>query len=270
MATPGMSLPQDIVERARVMFVSGLHRGKPGFFLEEHDHPDWWQADWVLAGRLTYGIDGQEIAVASGEVLFIPPGLRHWLVSREGFTCRAIKFEVPAGSRSGGAIHARLAEETPLLALLAEQVFAPRQTLPWRMTGAYLGALMRLAEPNPSTGDTSARRTEDPLMRARQFALDRLHEPLTVRWLAAAACLSVSHFSRRFSQTVGVPPGRWIAWQRLLRAAELLQYADLSVTEITWAVGYVDLPTFSKAFKRWSGVAPREYRNWRARRLERT
>jgi AraC-like DNA-binding protein len=33
----------------------------------------------------------------------------------------------------------------------------------------------------------------------------------------------------------------------------------LSVTEIAFVLGFADTSTFSRAFKRWTGISPREY-----------
>lgn len=112
----------------------------------------------------------------------------------------------------------------------------------------------------PKRQRTDRTSPSDPIEAAQQFVISHLDEPLTARLLAGMVHLSARHFSRRFRVANGVSPGKWIAQQRLERAAELLQYADLSITAIASEVGFVDLPTFSKAFKRWKQVSPSEYR----------
>ena len=44
------------------------------------------------------------------------------------------------------------------------------------------------------------------------------------------------------------------------RAESLLRMGSRSVSEIATQVGYADLAVFSRAFKRWTGLSPREYR----------
>ena len=41
---------------------------------------------------------------------------------------------------------------------------------------------------------------------------------------------------------------------------EYLRSTDLSVEEIALRLGYSDAPSFSHAFKRWTGVSPRDAR----------
>jgi len=43
-------------------------------------------------------------------------------------------------------------------------------------------------------------------------------------------------------------------------ARHLLQATDTSVTEIGFEIGYTNPANFSRAFQRWAGVSPRQYR----------
>ena len=45
-----------------------------------------------------------------------------------------------------------------------------------------------------------------------------------------------------------------------LAAEELLVTGGLSVAEVAERLGYVEVSSFSQAFRRWKGVGPRAYR----------
>jgi AraC family transcriptional regulator, alkane utilization regulator len=83
------------------------------------------------------------------------------------------------------------------------------------------------------------------------------------RWsvpeLARMATLSRSVFARRFVETVGEPPLRYLTGLRLDKAAELLQRTDRSLADISEAVGYSE-PAFSRAFKARFGASPSFWR----------
>lgn len=51
--------------------------------------------------------------------------------------------------------------------------------------------------------------------------------------------------------------------ERKKRACELLEQGDRSLEEIAQALGYTDVSNFSRAFRRWSGVAPSHWRDGR-------
>lgn len=48
--------------------------------------------------------------------------------------------------------------------------------------------------------------------------------------------------------------------EQTLRAKQLLQDTDLDVSGIAYQLGYRDVGTFSTAFKRWTGITPRAFR----------
>ena len=48
-------------------------------------------------------------------------------------------------------------------------------------------------------------------------------------------------------------------------ASQLLRQSHATVTDIAFDVGYTDVAHFTRAFRRWTGVSPREYRRYHAR-----
>ena len=48
---------------------------------------------------------------------------------------------------------------------------------------------------------------------------------------------------------------------RLERAGELLQQTAMNLSQIADALGYADAANFTRAFKRWTGQSPSQYRN---------
>jgi AraC-like DNA-binding protein len=99
-----------------------------------------------------------------------------------------------------------------------------------------------------------------PLLRAKDLVDARYFEALTVADLAAAATMSPSHFSRRFSRTFGESPHQYLLTRRLERAAALLRTSDWSVTDICFAVGWKSLGSFTTSFGRVFGLTPLAYR----------
>jgi AraC-like DNA-binding protein len=82
----------------------------------------------------------------------------------------------------------------------------------------------------------------------------------TVASLAAEVGLSRAAFARRFHDTVGEPPMKYLAGWRLALAADLLTDPDATVGLVSAQVGYKSPFTFSTAFKRHFGVSPSDMR----------
>ncbi|MDF2721482.1 MAG: transcriptional regulator, AraC family protein [Paenibacillus sp.] len=230
--------------------------------LQTHRHIGIWQADWLAEGSLTYYMEGFEMELKPGEIGFIPSGVFHRIISRKGNVMRSLKFEAPAGLLEEACSVVKLAHHLPLLGLLAEEVFRPRLSLPWRMHTGYLGSLLRLLAPDGQDEEQPIDGAADEMVqRAVLFALEHLREPLTVERLARHIHLSESQFARRFYEAVGATPMRWLTEKRMQRAAQYLRFSDMAIFDIADEAGYGDMPAFSKAFKRWSGISPSDYRN---------
>lgn len=103
----------------------------------------------------------------------------------------------------------------------------------------------------PSVNGTSA---------TRQWALENLHEPLTLPQLAGHARMSLRTFARRFGEEVGMSPGRWLIQQRVARAQYLLETTDLSVDDIAGRVGFATGTSLREHLHSAIGVSPMAYR----------
>jgi AraC-like DNA-binding protein len=103
------------------------------------------------------------------------------------------------------------------------------------------------------------------LLRAKD-RIDRDYaEQLDVPTLAREAHASTAHFSRSFKRAFGETPHQYLLRRRIERAKELLRGTGLSVTEVSFAVGFRSLGSFSTAFRGLVGEPPSEYgQRWRA------
>ncbi|GAA1963947.1 GlxA family transcriptional regulator [Amycolatopsis minnesotensis] len=120
---------------------------------------------------------------------------------------------------------------------------------PWRDGGQA----QYIEQPVPSAAASSTSAT-------RQWALARLHLPLTQSDLAKHARMSLRTFARRFRDEAGVSPGRWLIQQRLVRARELLETSDLPVDEIAARVGFATGTSLRQHLRGAIGVSPLAYR----------
>lgn len=97
------------------------------------------------------------------------------------------------------------------------------------------------------------------LRRARDLIDARYGETLDLDALAAEAGYSKYHFARAFAAAYGETPRAYLTRRRLERAKTLLRTANLTVTEVCFAVGFGSLGSFSSLFRRVVGVTPSAY-----------
>jgi sigma-54 dependent transcriptional regulator, acetoin dehydrogenase operon transcriptional activator AcoR len=99
------------------------------------------------------------------------------------------------------------------------------------------------------------------LRRVMAYVDARLGGPISLDDLANVAGVSRFHFHRQFRKTVGVTPREYVLRARIERAKGLLTESDLTVGEVSGAVGFADQSHFSNIFRRLTAMTPRGFRN---------
>ena len=93
--------------------------------------------------------------------------------------------------------------------------------------------------------------------------LPYIHLPDLSVSLAAQFCGYPQRYLARRLNEQGTSLTRVIAGLRKQVAGRLLRETDLSITEIAMTVGFRDLSGFTRSFKKWTGLSPRDYRKKR-------
>ncbi|WOH83017.1 AraC family transcriptional regulator [Bradyrhizobium sp. BEA-2-5] len=95
-------------------------------------------------------------------------------------------------------------------------------------------------------------------------ACDRLASDLggkiRLQQIAAEFDLSVSHFSRAFRVSTGLPPHQWLLRQRVDTAKQLMTVRDLSLAEIAISAGFANQSHFTRVFSSVVGISPAAWR----------
>lgn len=89
---------------------------------------------------------------------------------------------------------------------------------------------------------------------------DRPAHDWTLEELAREVGVSRSVLAERFVHFVGVPPMQYLSQWRMQLASTLLSGTSMTLVEIAGRVGYGSEAALSRAYKRWVGVAPAEWR----------
>lgn len=101
---------------------------------------------------------------------------------------------------------------------------------------------------------------ETPLSATIEWALGRLHDPLTVDMLAARANMSPRTFARRFVEATGTTPHRWLTQNRVLRAQELLETTTHGIDTVAARSGFGSAANLRHHFERETRTTPSRYR----------
>lgn len=83
---------------------------------------------------------------------------------------------------------------------------------------------------------------------------------LSLSDVAMECGLSVSHFTRAFRQTTGLPPHQWVIRNRIEQAKARLMDDDEPLAEIALNCGFSDQSHFTRVFSKLTGVSPGRWR----------
>ena len=213
--------------------------------------------------RITYTDKNGEIYEAkSGEVVYTPEGSEYRAILSD--------FSSPASHTVG--INFLLADEACEKFVLSDKIKIFRPD-----SASAISALFERAALNDGGGITLENRiillrilsllaSEAP---CRDFSLvseairllsENVEENLSVSELARLCNVSEVYLRSRFKEAMGVSPAKYRNGLRLDKAASYLRFGDISVQEISDAVGYSTVSHFIKEFKLRFGISPLQYR----------
>ncbi len=98
------------------------------------------------------------------------------------------------------------------------------------------------------------------LNRLREYVEQSYSEPISLGNAASIVALESSYFSTYFRAKVGITFTEWLRQVRIRKAIKLMKASDLSITEVAYEVGFGDLRTFERAFKKHTRMTPREFK----------
>ncbi|MBB6734344.1 helix-turn-helix domain-containing protein [Cohnella zeiphila] len=222
---------------------------------------------YVVEGRADYPVGGRLYSTVKGDLLFHRPGEPHSILTLEGepYVCLSFVFHF---GKSEFPVH-RLFGETHLLGnyagteiekklnrlvLLYRQ---PSLSSQLQAQGLLLEVLGETAAGLNRTRDGSAveARTKAKLLLLQNHIREHYAENVQHSDLEHIAGLSRNYIIVQFKRQFGLTPMQYLTWVRIQKARELALQTNLSVSEIAGQVGYSDVHTFGRMFKKKTGTS---------------
>jgi two-component system response regulator YesN len=95
---------------------------------------------------------------------------------------------------------------------------------------------------------------------AVDYVAKNYHNPLQLDEVAKAAGYNKCHLCLKFKRLTGETVNDYINFVRIEESKKLLKDSWTKIVDIAFAVGFSDLSTFNRNFKKIVGIAPTEYR----------
>lgn len=153
--------------------------------------------------------------------------------------------------------------ETPLpwITELQNMLRAPRPTTALglaRETAQYVVFLLKMLE--AATPKSSEHALSDWFEQACIMLSTNLSHPPDHKKIALELGLNYETFRRNFQRRAGLPPGKYFDEMRCKEACKRLSETQSPCWEIAHYLGFCDEQHFSRRFKAWKGLSPRNYR----------
>lgn len=216
---------------------------------------------FILSGTGTLEIGGKTYPLSSGQMFFIPPGIKMRYYPNRNDPWEYVWF----------ALNSEAAEQYgPLLdfslnkPVTESRYFQKIKNSMSRMLrtllggGGYFGALSCFYEIMdictayvPRTGIQKIREHIDETFTLPAFNIDQLCRDVNI---------SHAHLLRLFKETYGITIKKYVIGKRIELACELLTGTDLSVKSVAFSCGFSDELHFMKTFKKETGRSALQYR----------
>ncbi len=265
-------------------------RVAPGWSYHDHHHTTF---EWLycVEGSVIEWVKDEPYRLQTGDWLLLKPGVRHSTLndSAQDFAYVSISFDT-----EDPELRSRL-WATPLIHVTSNHADALRfqhfssDLLSWLTVAAtegtlqgahesemllsperrlsFISLMLHLVMTWVSSLDTAPVDARNITAHEAAFAhsvarlLEAQHSKvLLVSELAAQFHVSRNHLSRIFAKVYSMSPRQYLSILQMRKAKELLIHTPMSVEQIAIELGFASLSHFSRQFKRWSGISPKQFR----------
>ncbi|PKM23042.1 MAG: AraC family transcriptional regulator [Gammaproteobacteria bacterium HGW-Gammaproteobacteria-14] len=225
---------------------------------------------YCTSGHGDLDFQGERRSVSAGDLLLLPPGLKHryqadeqtpwtlYWMHLDGADVAAL-FELADPEGKGITklgLHERLTSDFQALLDSANSGYALNGFLHaaqlCRSLLSYAALLKNRTQTNADTLDAES---------LHHYMQQHIHERLSLDALCqAAGQTSRYQFIRRYQAITGQTPVQAFLHRKISHACYLLEVSDLSVADVALQFGFDDPYYFSRLFRKITGVSPSSYR----------
>jgi AraC-like DNA-binding protein len=227
-----------------------------------HSHP-FWQTELIIKGRVRLETEGKKrLEAGEREIVIIPPDCNHrFRYLPQGCSVISIKYSC----ESCGCGELKVLERSPFTSpiIWSFESFLPKYRFLTQPEKEYLGHLLSpLMYTYMNYEEIQKLHLNQTLSeRVMRFVRAHIRKPLTLETIAVNFNYSRSHLSAQFRLERGESIMQYVRRTKIDVTKEHVAYSEYSLKEISERYGFVDAYTFSKFFKRYVGVSPREFRS---------
>lgn len=217
-----------------------------------------WALVMKYSGETRYDVHDERYVSNQNHIIILPKGCSYeWTCTASGY-CSIIDFECEKECDEIFVFPCKQSEK--LLKCFKELEHLRTLRGPFcemesiRSVYDIILKLMRTEE--PAYRPASKQRKIQP---AVDYIAQHYAQNITNDELAALTSLSTVYFRKLFTELYGISPISYVHHLRIKKAKEMLLSDYGSITAIAQSLGYLNIYDFSRAFKKYTGLAPTNY-----------
>ena len=242
-----------------------------------HIHDDFLELFYVYGGTGRYMVDGHSYDIREGDIVICNAGVLHGENPSDPRQVRSYSVGISHVALLGlkdntlcepdvcpvlscGLLQQQVGEMFRLIYLLSSD----QQHLA-DICNCLASALVLLAHELLQSRDKhkqclSANETSVTAERVRQYLDEHFREALTLPDIGKALNISEYYLAHIFKDAFDSPPMQYVMKRRIGEAQNLLSDTDMSITDITYHLGFSSVSHFTSSFSRYVGTSPGKYR----------
>lgn len=224
-----------------------------------HLHPGYYSFSLVLDGYADLVLKDQVFQAKTGDLILIPANSPHQTVVEDFFTNIIIRVStILTDPILGYSTQTLLIRQPYASSLFLEWYRQLREVESSQLDPAPVRSFVYAMAALKEEEGGHQGRPLGPVDQARLFMHQNYSESIQLRQLSEVSHMSASHFRRRFKQSFGISPIRYLQSLRVDRAKGLIKQ-NVSMTHVAYQTGFYDQSHFNKYFKWLTGMAPGQY-----------
>jgi len=232
-------------------------RGRSCINSTYHSHNDW-QAEFIIDGKVTCHLSDRDIEITPLKIIIIPSGIYHsFRYDDKNSNYYSVKFTCDLDGIKAPLLFDNAENVEPIRKYLDEIVTHNSNK---EIVAIHMQNLLKilleidLVNSKALTEKNISEQVIDILAKSpSQFP--------TAEEISEMMNISRAYLSKKIKDETGVSLKPFIDIQRINTAKTLLQLSELSISEIAFQLGFIDVFSFSRFFKRILFVSPSQYRN---------